>query len=78
MKLGGMGIIFADSAKTEYQNSRKIAESLTKLHLEQSIEDNINRDQLIISRKKNCSIIQKKTSKFDNRFTNQQNSFKQN
>ena len=78
MKLGGMGIIFADSAKTEHQNSRKIAESLTKLHLEQSIEDNINRDQLIISRKKNWSIIQKKTSKFDNRFTNQQNSFKQN
>ena len=60
MKLGGMGIIFADSAKTEHQNPRKIAESLTKLHLEESIEDNINRDQLIISRKKNCSIIQKK------------------
>ena len=36
-KLGGMGIvIFADIGKTEYQNSRNITESLTKLLLEQS------------------------------------------
>ena len=42
-----MGIvIFADIAKTEYQNSRNITESLTKLHLEQTTEYNINRDEL--------------------------------
>ena len=29
-------VIFADIAKTEYQNSRNITESLTKLHLEQT------------------------------------------
>ena len=47
VKLGGMGIvIFADIAKTEYQNSRNITESLTKLHLEQTTEYNINRDEL--------------------------------
>ena len=39
-------IIFADIAKTEYQNSRNITKSLTKLHLEQTTEYNINRDQL--------------------------------
>ena len=33
VKLGSMGI-----AKTEYQNSRNITESLTKLHLEQTTE----------------------------------------
>ena len=34
VKLGCMGIvIFADTAKTEYQNSRNFTESLTKLHL---------------------------------------------
>ena len=39
MKLGGMGIvIFADITKTEYQNSRNITESLTKLHLEQTTD----------------------------------------
>ena len=38
--------IFADIAKTEYQNSRNITESLTKLHLEQSTEYNINRVEL--------------------------------
>ena len=47
MKFGGMEIvIFADIAKTEYQNSRNITESLTKLHLEQSTEYNINRVEL--------------------------------
>ena len=47
VKLGGMGIvIFADIAKTEYQNSRKIIESLAKLHLEQTTEYNISRDEL--------------------------------
>ena len=39
VKLGGMEIvIFADIAKTEYENSRNITESLTKLHLEQTNE----------------------------------------
>ena len=38
--------IFTDIAKTEYQNSRNITESLTKLHLEQSTEYNINRVEL--------------------------------
>ena len=33
VKLGGMGIvIFVDIFKKEYQNSRSITESLTKLH----------------------------------------------
>ena len=42
-----MGIvIFAYIAKTEYQDSRNITESLTKLHLEQTTEYNINRDEL--------------------------------
>ena len=35
-----------DVAKTEYQNSRNITESLTTLHLEQTTEYNINRDEL--------------------------------
>ena len=39
-------VIFADIAKTEYQNSRNITESLTKLHMEQSTEYNINRVEL--------------------------------
>ena len=39
-------VIFADIAKTEYQNSRNITESLTKLHLEESTEYNINRVEL--------------------------------
>ena len=39
-------VIFADIAKMEYQNSRNITESLTKLHLEQSTEYNINRVEL--------------------------------
>ena len=39
-------VIFADIAKTEYQNSRNITESLAKLHLEQSTEYNINRIEL--------------------------------
>ena len=39
-------VVFADIAKTEYQNSRNITESLTKLHLEQSTEYNINRVEL--------------------------------
>ena len=40
VKLEGIGIvIFTDIAKTEYQNSRNIAESLTKLHLEQTTEN---------------------------------------
>ena len=42
-----MGIvIFAYIAKTEYQDSRNITEPLTKLHLEQTTEYNISRDQL--------------------------------
>ena len=46
-KLGGMGIvIFADIGKTEYQNSRNITDSLTKLLLEQSTNYNINREKL--------------------------------
>ena len=46
--LGNLGmeiIIFADIAKTDYQNSRKIIESLIPLHLEQSTEYNINREE---------------------------------
>ena len=44
MKFGGIEIvIFADIAETEYQNSRNITESLTKLHLQQSTEYHINR-----------------------------------
>ena len=39
-------VIFADIAKTEFENSRNITESLTKLHLEQSTEHNINRVEL--------------------------------
>ena len=40
-----MGIvIFTDNAKTEYQNSRNLTESLTKLHLEQSTAYNINKE----------------------------------
>ena len=47
VKLGGMEIvIFTDIVKMEYQNSRNITESLTKLHLEQTTEDNINREEL--------------------------------
>ena len=70
-----MGIvIFTDNAKTEYQNSRNLTESLTKLHLEQSTAYNINKE--IIWSKKNYNVIQK-GYKFDNRFTKQQNSFKQ-
>ena len=47
VKLGGMGIIiFADIARTEYQNSTHTTESLIKLHLEQTTEYNINRDEL--------------------------------
>ena len=38
-------VIFADIAEKEYQNSRNIIESLTKLHLKQST-NNINRPQL--------------------------------
>ena len=47
VKRGGMKIvIFADIAEKEYQNSRNIIESLTKLHLKQSTKYNINRPQL--------------------------------
>ena len=47
VELGGMGIaIFADIAKIEYQISRNITESLTKLHLEQTTEYNMNREDL--------------------------------
>ena len=47
VKLEGMGIvIFADIAKTEYQNLRNITESLTKLDFEQSTEYNISREKL--------------------------------
>ena len=47
VKSGGMGIVlFADIAQTECKNSRNITESLTKLHLEQSPESRINRDEL--------------------------------
>ena len=81
-----MGIvIFVDIAKTKYQNSRNITESFTKLHLEQTIEYNINRDELAklkynIQKEKLQQNMQRnrKAWKFDNRFTNQQNSFKQN
>ena len=46
VKLGGMAIvIFAGITQTEYQNSRNITESLTKLHLEQSTEYNISREE---------------------------------
>ena len=41
-----MGIVIFDIAKTEYQNSRNMTESLRKLHLEQTTEYNINRDEL--------------------------------
>ena len=51
VKLGGMEIaIFADIVKTEFQNSKNITESLTKLHLEQSTDYNTNRDQLAKSK----------------------------
>ena len=47
VKLRGMGIVFfADTDKTEYQNSRNITESLAKLHLEQTTKYKIIRDQL--------------------------------
>ena len=47
VKRGGTKIvIFADIAEKEYQNSRNIIESLTKLHLKQSTAYNINRHQL--------------------------------
>ena len=39
-------IIFAYIAKTEYQNSRNITESSTKLHLEQTTDYSINIDEL--------------------------------
>ena len=39
-------VFFADTDKTEYQNSRKITESLAKLHLEQTTKYNIIRVQL--------------------------------
>ena len=46
VKLGGIGIIFfADIAQTEYQNSINTSKSLTKLHLEQTNEYKINRDE---------------------------------
>ena len=74
VKLGGMRfVIFADVAKTEYPNSRNITKSLKKLHLEQSTEYNIIREEL--AKLKNNI---RKASKFDNRFSNQQNSFKRN
>ena len=80
VKLGRMGIvIFDDVAKTEYQHSRNITKSLIKLHLKQTTEYNMNRDELAKSKyniKKEK--LQRNTEKFDNRFTNQQNSFKQN
>ena len=63
LKFAGMGIvIFADIAKTEYQNSRKITESLAKLNLEQSTEYNINGKELAKLKnniRKNCNVIQK-------------------
>ena len=47
MKLVGVGIvILADLAKTEYEHSRNVTEFLTKLHVEQTTEYNINRDEL--------------------------------
>ena len=47
VKLGGMGIvIFTDIAKMEYPNSRSITESLSKLHLEQTTEYNISREEI--------------------------------
>ena len=78
VKLAGMEIfIFADITKKEYQNSRNITESLTKLHLEQTTDYSINRDKLAnlkynIKKEK----LQQNTERLDNRFTNQQNSFK--
>ena len=84
VKLGGMGIvIFADIAKIEYQNSRNVIESLTKLHLEQTTEYNINRDELaklkynIKKEKLHCSTERFQSLMID-LATNQQNSFKQN
>ena len=78
-------VIFADIAKTQYQNSRNITESLTKLQLEQTTEYNINRDEFAklkynIKKEKLQQNMQRnrKASKFDSRFTNQQNSFKEN
>ena len=78
-------VIFADIAKTQYQNSRNITESLTKLQLEQTTEYNINRDEFAklkynIKKEKLQQNMQRnrKASKFDNRFTNQQNSCKEN
>lgn len=47
MKLGGLGIvIFADIAIMKHQNSRTIAESMTKLHLQQFTKYSINREEL--------------------------------
>ena len=43
--LGMEIIIFADIAKADYQKSRNIIESLIPLHLEQSTEYNINREE---------------------------------
>ena len=83
VKLGVMGIvIFADIAKTEYQNSRTITKPLTKLHLEQSTEYNINREVLAKTKNniknKNRKCYAERLQKFNNRFTNKQNSFKRN
>ena len=82
-KLGVMEIvIFADIAKTEYQNSRTITKPLTKLHLEQSTEYNINREVLAKTKNniknKNRKCYAERLQKFINRFTNKQNSFKRN
>ena len=67
-------VIFADIAKTEKEDLRNITESLTKLHLEQTTEYNIDRDESVrlkynIKEEK----MQRKTETFDNKFTNQQN-----
>ena len=43
--LGMEIIIFADIGKADYQESRNIIESLIPLHLEQSTEYNINREE---------------------------------
>ena len=71
VKLGGMEIvIFADIAKTEYENSRNFTESLTKLHLEQTNEYNINIDELAkLKYNIKKEILQRNTERFQSMIT---------
>lgn len=65
VKLGGLGIvIFADIATMKHQNSRNIAESMTKLHLPQSNKYNINREELAKLKNIKKEKLKRKTESF--------------